>query len=152
MNPASGRTSYSSAERPGRPVRCPAVRTRPARSASASATDTVGLDRPEMRASSAREHGPRSRMCPSKRRPFSARMSWGRAADSSPPSGPPTPLANGSWAPAPGAAVPGRTLAGSVLPGTPADVTATPTSATILPHAPRQARLVSIPLRVIVRP
>ena len=96
MNPASGRTSYSSAERPGRPVRCPAVRTSPARSASASATETVGLDRPEMRASSAREHRPRSRMCPSRRRPFSARMSWGRAADSSPPKGPPTPLANGS--------------------------------------------------------
>ena len=77
-------------------------------------------------------------MCPSRRRPFSARMSWGRAADSSPPRGPPTPLANGSWAPAPGAALPARTLEGAVLPGTPADVTATPTSVTILPQRPRR--------------
>ena len=82
-NPASGRTSYSWAVRPGTPVRWPAIRTSPARSTFASASDTVGLDRPEMRARSAREPGPDSRMWPRSNCSFMARMSGGRAADSS---------------------------------------------------------------------
>ena len=82
-NPASGRTSYSWAVRPGTPVRWPAIRTSPARSTFASASDTVGLDSPEIRARSAREHGPDSRMWPSSSCSFMARMSGGRAADSS---------------------------------------------------------------------
>ena len=40
---------------PGRPVRWPASRIRPARSRLAKASETVGLDSPETRARSARE-------------------------------------------------------------------------------------------------
>ena len=78
--PASGRTSYSSAERPGPPVRWPASRTSAARSRLASASDTVGLDRPETRARSAREYGPENRMCSSSSCSFMALISGGRAA------------------------------------------------------------------------
>ena len=83
-NPASGLISYSSADLPGRPMRWPASRIRPACSTVARARETVGLDRPDSRARSAREQGPRSRMCPSSSCSLSARMSWGRAADMAP--------------------------------------------------------------------
>jgi len=79
--PASGLISYSRADRPGTPVRWPAIRTRPARSTLSKASDTVGLDRPETRASSAREQGPRWRMCSSRSCSFIARISEGRAAN-----------------------------------------------------------------------
>src|SRR5436189_120257 len=46
----------------------------------ASAWETVGLDSPDRRARSAREHGPASRIWPSRSCSFSARMSRGRAA------------------------------------------------------------------------
>ena len=71
--PASGLISYSVADRPGTPVRWPAIRTSPARSTLSRASDTVGLDRPETRASSAREQGPRWRMCSSRNCSFIAR-------------------------------------------------------------------------------
>jgi hypothetical protein len=80
-SPASGRISYSWAVRPGTPVRCPAMRTRPARSTLPRASETVGLDSPETRASSAREHAPRWRMCPRSSCSFSALIKEGRAAD-----------------------------------------------------------------------
>ena len=79
-NPASGLISYSRADRPGTPVRCPAIRTRPERSTLASASETVGLDSPDSRARSAREHGPSWRMWLSSSCSFSARISCGRAA------------------------------------------------------------------------
>jgi hypothetical protein len=58
-HPACGRTSYSRAERPAGPARCPTWRRRPARSRLLSATPTVGLDRPVACASSGRETLPR---------------------------------------------------------------------------------------------
>ena len=82
--PASGLISYSSADLPGRPMRWPASRIRPACSTVARARDTVGLDSPDSLARSAREQGPWSRMCPSRSCSLSARMSWGRAADIAP--------------------------------------------------------------------
>ena len=78
--PASGLISYSSADLPGRPMRWPASRIRPACSTVARARDTVGLDSPDSLARSAREQGPWSLMCPSRSCSLSARMSWGRAA------------------------------------------------------------------------
>src|SRR6201999_1495662 len=59
----------------------PAIRTRPARSTLPSASDTVGLDSPETRASSAREQGPRWRMCSRSSCSFMARISDGRGAN-----------------------------------------------------------------------
>ncbi len=79
--PAFGLISYSRADRPGTPVRWPAMRTSPARSTLSRASETVGLDRPDTRASSAREQGPRWRMCSSRSCSFIARISEGLAAN-----------------------------------------------------------------------
>src|SRR5712691_12900241 len=61
------------------------MRTRPARSTLSRASETVGLDRPDTRASSAREQGPRWRMCASRSCSFIARISEGRAANRTAP-------------------------------------------------------------------
>ena len=77
---ASGRISYSTAAGPRTPVRRPATLTRPSRSKEATATATVGLDSPDIEASSVREIGPSARTTSSMSCSFMARISLGRAA------------------------------------------------------------------------
>ena len=75
------RAAPRTARRSGPACRCarPTARTSPARSRLASASDTVGLDSPLSRASSARDSLPASRMCSSSSCSFRARISCGPA-------------------------------------------------------------------------